>query len=262
MIGREICVLTVLAIGSVFMVAGDNEIPKDDAGPNRGTTRVEQEAINRLRRRAASHGITFTPSGLIGGLDHKEMVVRALCLRSLAKVGDLNAISPMGRLLSDPNRGVRETAVIAIHEIVSRETHASAQKLYEESTNVVDRFRAAVLLCRLGDPSRYEDVLDVLGDSNSSLMGQALRSVPMFAKYQIFEGGKPVDWVEPTLRILMDQRAAPSLRQASASALATMGTPAALDSLERVLPGETDSTVKHIIESALMKRIPDAPVEK
>ena len=245
------CVTVVLATAFALVVAGGNVMSNEAARVPLVRTRGDEEAMNMLRVQAASHGIDFTPSGLIKGLDHRDANARVLCLQALARVGDLVAVEPMGRLLDDPERMVRVTAVQAINEVVVRKTKPYADKLYNEAPHQQDRFQAALLLCRLGDPSRFRDVLRVLRDHTDPLIGQALGSTPMFARYQLYDNGNPVDWVGALSPVLLNKNSSPGNRLSAAIALAAIGSREALAVLRDGLANETDSTVRYTIRVAL-----------
>jgi len=224
------------------------------AHPFYDTIRPGDEAWIGLRRELKNYGIACTPSALIEGLNHKESMARTACLRGLGIAGDLSAVDHIRRLLEDPEFLVRETALRALHSIVSRELMSQVEQLYRDSRYKNKDFELAVLVCEFGDPGRYAWVLKAIQNPGDPLLGRALMYAPMFARYRLYENGQPVDWVRPISRVLADRRLDPMLRQSAATALKDIGSPEAFDVMKDTLPMETDPTVKYILEGALRKK--------
>jgi HEAT repeat protein len=166
----------------------------------------------------------------------------------------LTAIEPVRKLLEDPDPHIRYDTIRTINAIVSRETRSRAQKLYEEAQSEPARFDAAILLCELGDPSQYRHVLPSLEDQANPAFYQALSVVTMFAKYQLFHKGRPVDWVGPISRVLLSRELHPMARADAVIALVEIGSPEALAAMRQALLSATDPSIKARLQAAVDRK--------
>ncbi len=247
------------ALSMVFIFMGGMSMGEDAREQAlRDSPGREGEMGQMIRSTLEEYGIQPTPEGLMKGLNHPNASARSFALMGLALVGDNSALQTISKMVDAPERNVKIQAMLAMNAIVSRETKKRIERLYEEANNAVDQFEIAVLSCKLGYPGKFRDVLAVLHDSKDPLLTRAVREVPLFAKYQLFEDGKPVDWVTSVSAILTNKTTARMARQSAANALAEIGSREGWASLKAALPNETDPTVKYIMETALKQR-PEGP---
>ncbi len=70
-----------------------------------------------------------------------------------------------------------------------------AEALYRQSASQQDKFDMALLLCVPGDPGCFQEALQVIRTPADPLSIQAVRNVPDFAKYILYDDWKPVDTI-------------------------------------------------------------------
>lgn len=219
-----------------------------------------EEALNMRRGQLTRYGIELTPDGLVAGLKHEEAAARAACLGAsawvFAKPENLDkvptVVPAIAELCDDPVRFVRVQALRTLHTITTAYLQSKAERIWKESERPADRFQAAVLVNRLGDPKHYEVVLDVLQDPANSLFVQAVRRVPRFAERRILKAdGQPVDWESILSDLLLRDDLSSKNKFEVASALRQIGSAAAMASIKKALEKEQDPELKQIMKYLL-----------
>ncbi|MGB4241466.1 MAG: hypothetical protein WBK37_09250 [Kiritimatiellia bacterium] len=206
------------------------------------------EALNMLQGELTIYGIPLTQEGLTVGLQHKERAARVAASRALGILGNLDTVGSLGKLATNDDQLVSGAALRAINTILHREVKPLAEALYRQAANQQDRFDMALLLCTLGDPSYFQEVLQVIRMPVDSLFVQAVRNVPDFAKYVLYDEGKPVDWVQELASALNNPSADSVKRIEVIVTLKKIGSKEAIDTIRRRLSLEKDASVLSVMQ--------------
>lgn len=207
-----------------------------------------QEALNMLQGELTVYGIPLTQEGLTVGLQHKERAARVAASRALGILGNLDAVGSLGKLATNDDQLVSGAALRAINTILHREVKPRAEALYRQSASQQDKFDMALLLCTLGDPSCFQEVLQVIRMPADSLFIQAVRNVPEFAKYVLYDEGKPVDWARELASALNNQNLESAKRVEVIVTLKKIDSKEAIDTIKRRLSLEKDDSVLSVMQ--------------
>jgi len=213
-----------------------------------------QEVLNMLQGELGAYGIPLTQEGLTVGLQHKERAARVAASRALGVLGNLDAVGSLGKLADDNDQLVSGAALRAINTILQRDVKPRAEALFKKSANQQDKFDMALLLCALGDPSHFQEVLQAIRSPNDPLFVQAVRNAPEFAKYSIFENEKPVDWVQELSTSFDQSSADPAKKTEVIFSLQNIGSKEALDAIRAKFSTEKDPSVLSVMHDVVGMR--------
>ena len=212
----------------------------------------QDELLERDASVLQNYGIALTLDGLIVGLQHKEMVARGIACNALGIIGDLNAIAPLAKVAREDNQAVAVSAIKAIDQILGREISALAEDLWKRTNYKSEKFAIAEILSTVGDTRYFKEILQVLRDPNNVLFVRAVRRVPDCARYNLYENGESVNWIQELSSLLKDYSIQNQKRIEIFRALDKIGSKESLEIIKSRLDLEQDedvrSTIKYIVK--------------
>ncbi|HEV7992402.1 MAG TPA: HEAT repeat domain-containing protein, partial [Gemmatimonadaceae bacterium] len=178
---------------------------------------------------------------------------RAVALEAIKRAGALRspaAVLPVGKVLTDGDAEMRESAVQALNEIGSPSALQSLERAVEDADRDVRVAAVRALQAKV-----YRPVLPRL---DAIVKGKAIRDADLSEKMAVFEaygtlcGEGGVAALDATLngKSLFGRRDDPELRACAAVALGRVGTASASEALRRAA-NEKDVVVRNAVARAL-----------
>jgi hypothetical protein len=187
------------------------------------------DPMDTLASVCSNYNIPLTQEGFIFGLKHKEMIARAASCKGLSIMGDLNAIGPLGDVAKhDAEPIIAISALKAINKIIEREIVPIAETLMEQAQSKADRFVLAGTLSSMGNVKYFREVLQVLRNPDDAYFVSAVRKVPDLAKYNLYDNGELINWVQELSSLLNKSNISSIKRTEILSALNAIGSKEAL----------------------------------
>jgi HEAT repeat protein len=238
---------------SVLTKIGTEDAKKVTANTLTPNTLARKDEINEqdLIATLSKYGVNWTKEGLIDGLQNKQQVAKLAAIDGLGLIGTIDAMAPLGQLIRNDNKLVGAAVLKAVQKIYQREIMPLASALFSQSDSFLDQFSMATVLGRLGDPSNFIIVLQVLRNPEHMLFARAVNSAKEYAKYALSDNGIFVDWVEELSFLIENENIKPEIREDIVGALGNIGSKRALSIIKARLAIEKDPEVVTVLEYIL-----------